>query len=64
MTGSASSITQTSANLSATVNPNGAEVSDCKFEYGTTTAYGSTAPCSFLPGNGTSAVGCPRRSRA
>ncbi len=57
VTGSATSITQTSANLSATVNPNGGEVSDCKFEYGTTTAYGSTAPCSFLPGNGTSAVG-------
>ena len=57
MTGSASSITQTTANLSATVNPNGGEVSDCKFEYGTTTAYGSTLPCSFLPGSGSSAVG-------
>ncbi len=52
----ASSITQTTANLSATVNPNGGEVSDCKFEYGTTTAYGSSAPCSFLPGSGRSAV--------
>ena len=33
----ASSVTQTTATLNATVNPNGGEVSDCKFEYGTTT---------------------------
>ena len=40
MTEAASSVTQTSATLNATVNPNGGEVSECKFEYGTTTAYG------------------------
>ena len=28
------SVTQTSATLNATVNPNGGEVSECKFEYG------------------------------
>ena len=38
----ASSITQTSATLNATVNPNGAEVSNA-VEYGTTTYYKSSA---------------------
>jgi phosphodiesterase/alkaline phosphatase D-like protein len=52
----ASSITQTAATLNATVNPNGGEVSKCEFEYGTTKSYGSTAPCSSLPGSGTSPV--------
>ena len=57
MTEAASSITQTTATLNATVNPNGGEVSECKFEYGTTTAYGNRRrPCSSLPGSGTSAV--------
>jgi hypothetical protein len=32
------------------MNPNGSEVSECKLEYGTTTAYGSSAPCSRKPG--------------
>ena len=35
----ASSVTQTAATLNATVNPNNAEVSECKLEYGTTTSY-------------------------
>jgi hypothetical protein len=52
----ASEVTQTSATLNATVNPNGVEVSECKFEYGSTTAYGSSAPCSSLPGSGSSPV--------
>ncbi len=52
----ASAITQTTATLNATVNPNGGEVTKCEFEYGTTKAYGSTAPCSSLPGSGTSPV--------
>ena len=56
VTGAASAVTQTSATLNATVNPNGAAVSDCKFEYGTTTAYGSSAPCASLPGSGESPV--------
>ena len=34
-TGAASAVTQTSATLNATVNPNGAEVNECKLEYGT-----------------------------
>ncbi|HWX96169.1 MAG TPA: alkaline phosphatase family protein [Solirubrobacteraceae bacterium] len=55
-TASAGSVTQTAAKLSATVNPNGGEVSDCHFDYGTSTAYGSSAPCSASPGSGSSPV--------
>ncbi len=56
-TGAASAITQSAATLNATVNPDGGEVSDCHFEYGTTEGYGSSAPCSSLPGSGSSPVG-------
>ena len=56
VTGAASSITASSATLSATVNPDELPVSSCRFEYGTTTEYGSSVPCSSLPGSGTSAV--------
>ena len=42
--------------LNGTVNPSGAPVTVCKFEYGTTSGYGSTAPCSPAPGSGTSPV--------
>ena len=56
VTKAASVLTQTSATLNATVNPNGGEVSECKLEYGTTNAYGSSAPCASLPGSGTNAV--------
>ena len=48
----ASSITQTTATLNGTVNPNGVEVSKCEFEYGTTISYGQTAKCAALPGSG------------
>lgn len=43
---SATSITRTSAVVSGTVNPDGTSVTSCEFEYGTTVAYGHTAPCS------------------
>jgi alpha-tubulin suppressor-like RCC1 family protein len=56
VTGSASSITQTKATLNGTVNPNGGTISDCHFEYGTTTSYGATAPCKSLPGSGNSPI--------
>jgi len=49
-------ITQKSAAMNATVNPNGSEVTDCHFEYGTTMAYGKTAPCDTAPGSGASSV--------
>ncbi len=55
-TKAASSLAQTSATLNATVNPNGGEVTKCEFEYGTTTSYGQSAPCSSLPGSGSSPV--------
>lgn len=54
-TGTVSSITETSATLNATVTPNG-ELSECKFEYGTTNAYGSSAKCTPNPGSGSSPV--------
>jgi hypothetical protein len=55
-TTAATAVTRTLATLNGTVNPNGATVSDCHFEYGATTSYGSTAPCASAPGSGTSAV--------
>ena len=56
VTKAASAITESGATLNASVNPDGSEVSECEFEYGTTTAYGLTVPCSKLPGAGTSPV--------
>ncbi len=56
VTGAATSVTQTSATLNASVNPNGSEVSDCHFEYGPSTSYGTSAPCAQSPGSGTSPV--------
>ena len=44
-TGEASEITEFAATLNGTVDPGGAAVSECRFEYGETTAYGQGAPC-------------------
>jgi hypothetical protein len=55
-TTAATAVTRTLASLNGTVNPNGSTVSDCHFEYGSTTSYGSTTPCASLPGSGESAV--------
>jgi kumamolisin len=52
----ATQIKSGSASLNATVNPNGSEVTECRFEYGATMLLGSSAPCTGLPGSGTSAV--------
>ena len=49
-TGAALEVTPETAVLNATVNPKGAELSGCRFEYGTTESYGSHAECSSLPG--------------
>src|ERR1019366_6805154 len=57
VTKAASSITETGATLNATVNPEGTTVTECKFEYGTSTSYGKTAPCATAPGSGSSPVG-------
>jgi hypothetical protein len=56
LTAAASSITHTAATLNATVNPEGRAVSECTFEYGPTTSYTSSAPCSPSPGSGESPV--------
>jgi hypothetical protein len=51
-----SSVGETSATLHGTVNPEGSNVTNCAFEYGTTTAYGASLPCATLPGGGSSPV--------
>ncbi|HWX73734.1 MAG TPA: fibronectin type III domain-containing protein, partial [Solirubrobacteraceae bacterium] len=51
-----SSLTTTSATLSASVNPEGAEVSECRFEYGPSSAYGASVQCQPAPGNGAAPV--------
>ena len=56
VTGMASSITETEATLAGTVNPNGSNVTDCRFEYGVSPSLGSSVPCSTSPGSGTSPV--------
>jgi hypothetical protein len=56
VTEAASAVTGASATLNGTVNPNGGEVTACKFEYGTTEGYGSTATCTASPGSGESPV--------
>lgn len=54
VTKAASLLTQTTATLNGTVNPAAEEVTKCEFEYGTTTSFGSSVPCSSLPGSGES----------
>lgn len=56
VTGATSSLTQSSVTLNATVNPNGAKVGACFFEYGASESYGSIAECTELPGSGTTPV--------
>jgi hypothetical protein len=41
--------TSTTAVLGGQVNPNGGTLTDCRFEYGTTTGYASSVPCSTTP---------------
>jgi len=55
-TGSASSVTQTTATLDATVNPNGLEVTSCRIEYGTSLPSQTSVACSPAPGSRTAAV--------
>jgi PKD repeat protein len=56
VTGAAGAVGVSSATLNATVNPRGPSVTKCTFEYGTSTLYGSSAPCAFLPGAGSAPV--------
>ncbi len=48
----ASSVSQISANAHATADPNGEQESNCHFEYGTSTSYGTSVPCSWRVGSG------------
>jgi hypothetical protein len=41
----ASSVQPTSVTLNGVVNPHNIQVSDCHFEYGTSTGYGQSVPC-------------------
>jgi hypothetical protein len=52
----ASGITTDASIVNASVNPNGGEVTDCHFDYGTTLVYGASVPCTTQPGSGTSPV--------
>jgi phospholipase C len=45
-----------SATLTATVNPNGEPVTNCRLEYGDSLPYGASAPCTPSPGAGEEAV--------
>jgi hypothetical protein len=54
--GAVTGLEATAATLTGTVNPNGGAVGSCRFEWGTTTAYGSSAPCTPAPGAGSSPV--------
>ena len=56
LTEAVSEVSQTAATLNGTVNPNGATVSSCQFQWGTTTEYGNTTACAQTIGSGTSAV--------
>ena len=55
-TGVASSLAETSAMVGGVINPDGLPVTSCVFEYGTSTAYGQSAPCSPSPGSVTGPV--------
>ncbi len=52
----ASEVGPQSARLQGSVNPDAIQVSDCRFEYGTETSYGQSAPCVPAPGAGSAPV--------
>ncbi len=45
-------VSQISAQLKATVDPDGEPESGCEFEYGTSTSYTASVPCAWEPGSG------------
>jgi hypothetical protein len=53
--GEPSNITQSSASLNASVNPNGTATT-CRFEYGASASYGASVPCSLPVGEGRAPV--------
>jgi hypothetical protein len=56
ITGTPSGVTLSSVSLNAEVNPNGAAITECEFEYGTTSSYGATVTCTPSPGGGEAPV--------
>ena len=56
----ASEATQTTATLNGSVDPNGSEITGCRFEYGKEASYGLSVPCSTTPeGDGEVVVAAP-----
>jgi virginiamycin B lyase len=47
----ATAITGTGATLNGSVDPSGAAIEECNFEYGTTTSYDQTVPCAESAGS-------------
>jgi hypothetical protein len=46
----ASSVSQVSAVMNGSARPNGEPITDCHFEYGTSSLYGTSVPCVSPPG--------------
>jgi hypothetical protein len=55
-TNTADNITNNSARLNGTVNPNGLNVTSSYFDYGTSQSYGISVTVTSLPGSGTSPI--------
>jgi hypothetical protein len=48
-TGNASNLTGTRARVEGTINPENIAITNCKFEYGLSSAYGKEVPCEATP---------------
>jgi hypothetical protein len=55
-TGQATGVAGFSVTIGGSVNPEGSPVTECKFEYGTSGAYGQSVPCATSPGSGNGPV--------
>jgi hypothetical protein len=55
-TGSPTEVAQTAATVSGAVDPQDAPLTYCRFEYGKTSGYGQSVPCSATPGPGSAMV--------
>jgi hypothetical protein len=51
-TGTGTAADQMNATVTGSVDPGDAALTDCHFDYGTTTAYGASVPCASTPGAG------------
>src|SRR5205085_11518415 len=56
LTGTAASVTQTTATLAASVNPNGGNVTECRYKCGPPACYPVSATCPSPPWSGTRRV--------